>query len=985
MPEIPTFVSTQSYQGAGGGQPQTISPEYALTSRNPFADAAKVFADLTENMAKQQAAVEASKKAGELDMQLVDLQARFAQDPDPATAPQRFREEMPRVLESTLTQTNNPLVRDMITKHFASKQAPAYSAVLQHSIKSQNSLLIGETERVGSTESLNFTSAPDALGRASAMDRLNSQYDIAVSTGAMTPEQARMNKSANLGAAIRGMKNPIEAKKLADGLVKAGVLDVAHYTQIQDSINDGVQNVTASRWVLGKMSESTQPSGRATGISIPPKGFDNEWARIVGIESNGRQFDDSGNVLTSKAGALGKSQILIPTAEDVAKSLGETLDVDRLKNDKAYNERLGKEYYRQMREKYGDPTLAAAAYNGGPGRVDEWLQKYGDPRNGDISMSDWVEKIPIEETRDYAKKFGFASTSSNNEKLTPEKEAEWKEKYMRLTGKNPDEEGVTKEQGMARIQEAEYRPPGFVSEAQFARMRQQNDDENMLTNPTLHAKIETRINREYTKQNALLHDIRSKEATNFEMNVLPAFMQGKGDHLDFDGLKARYANIFPPEQAKIMNDKLDIAKAGGSYIAAIDQASPAQLSEIVARTRADPTHPDYKFQLAVQQNVDQAIHSHQEQKNKNPAGYAARSETVQQYAAATKDRPQAPQEDSSLLSQSNNQRPWADYIRALLAQQDAVGIAKSKQDPLPNEIIHNLVADVASTDITKESLVEKFKGYEQQFGEFWPRVHEQMVKVGKLPEGMSILGNLTGREQAATAVALEAALKMGGVGIKKILPDQSWKDTEKAVTANLQPFFRVAGMKNSSNSISLMKEYQSAATTLAAYYVMKDGNPPGQAAKRAVDGLLNDMWSFSGNLMYPKEDEGRSIALARRIQKNLKVEDLHVPGISDKEGPATRALSDDQRKEVYRAVVENGVWVMNNNATGYELRAQADNGALIPVKYKSGGIVSVRHADVKNGTYGGRAVVGSEGLDRAAAIEMAGQDILSLKSMGASP
>ena len=48
--------------------------------------------------------------------------------------------------------------------------------------------------------------------------------------------------------------------------------------------------------------------------------------------------------------------------------------------------------------------LAIAAYNAGPGRVNQWLKEIGDPRTGEVGMIDWIELIPVAETRNYVQR-----------------------------------------------------------------------------------------------------------------------------------------------------------------------------------------------------------------------------------------------------------------------------------------------------------------------------------------------------------------------------------------------------------------------------------------------------------------------------------------------------------------------------------------------------------------------------------------------------
>jgi soluble lytic murein transglycosylase len=48
--------------------------------------------------------------------------------------------------------------------------------------------------------------------------------------------------------------------------------------------------------------------------------------------------------------------------------------------------------------------LAIAAYNAGPSRVNSWLEAFGDPRTGKVDWIDWIELIPVAETRNYVQR-----------------------------------------------------------------------------------------------------------------------------------------------------------------------------------------------------------------------------------------------------------------------------------------------------------------------------------------------------------------------------------------------------------------------------------------------------------------------------------------------------------------------------------------------------------------------------------------------------
>jgi soluble lytic murein transglycosylase len=107
----------------------------------------------------------------------------------------------------------------------------------------------------------------------------------------------------------------------------------------------------------------------------------------------------------SRAGARGLMQLMPATAEKVAGWIGEPYDEGRLLSDWRYNVRLGETYLARRTAQYGGSyVLAAAAYNAGAGRVDEWVAEFGDPRLPGVDTIDWIEMIPFEETRNYVQR-----------------------------------------------------------------------------------------------------------------------------------------------------------------------------------------------------------------------------------------------------------------------------------------------------------------------------------------------------------------------------------------------------------------------------------------------------------------------------------------------------------------------------------------------------------------------------------------------------
>jgi soluble lytic murein transglycosylase len=133
-------------------------------------------------------------------------------------------------------------------------------------------------------------------------------------------------------------------------------------------------------------------------VPLPPA----DWIISHAIARQESSFD---RTALSSAGARGLMQLMPATAQDVAGKLGLPYSTSRLFDEPGYNVTLGSYYIRLRRDNFSNAMMAIAAYNAGAGNVRKWITQNGDPRGAlTHDYIDWVEMIPISETRTYVQR-----------------------------------------------------------------------------------------------------------------------------------------------------------------------------------------------------------------------------------------------------------------------------------------------------------------------------------------------------------------------------------------------------------------------------------------------------------------------------------------------------------------------------------------------------------------------------------------------------
>ncbi len=120
---------------------------------------------------------------------------------------------------------------------------------------------------------------------------------------------------------------------------------------------------------------------------------------IVRTESGFDQRD------MSPAKAVGLMQVTPEAGRDTAKRFGASYDWTKLVSDPVYNTQMGAaELAALLKEYRGSYIMTFAGYNAGRGRVRQWVAQHGDPRDPKVDAVDWVERIPLAETRNYVQR-----------------------------------------------------------------------------------------------------------------------------------------------------------------------------------------------------------------------------------------------------------------------------------------------------------------------------------------------------------------------------------------------------------------------------------------------------------------------------------------------------------------------------------------------------------------------------------------------------
>ncbi len=327
----------------------------------------------------------------------LQLQSDFERDNDYGTMQKRYDDQTAKLSGELGNQITSPRLREEFNNWAGIQNARGQQQVRSMAWGKEKDSNIASLTQTLQDNSNSYMNTTDEHAREQIALSTNNLISGATAKNYITATQGQSLSRSWVTDTAKGslsMLTPqqrISAIQNGGGLTsfipaddKKKILDAA----AQESINEKIGGVKLSMLDPSVFSGYDVGNGIDSGIL---------HAAMIQQESGGRHFDDSGKLITSSAGARGIGQIMPGTGQSPG------FGITPLQNDSVDEHmRVSREYTDAMIKRYnGNPVLALAAYNAGPGKVDEWIKQYGDPRKGDISDEGFANSIPFAETQNY--------------------------------------------------------------------------------------------------------------------------------------------------------------------------------------------------------------------------------------------------------------------------------------------------------------------------------------------------------------------------------------------------------------------------------------------------------------------------------------------------------------------------------------------------------------------------------------------------------
>lgn len=388
-----------------------------------------------------------------------------------------------------------------------------------------------------------------------------------------------------------------------------------------------------------------------------------------------------------------------------------------------------------------------------------------------------------------------------------------------------------------------------------------------------------------------LQAINRMELSSRVQDASAAYSQG----LDFENppsfadFKAAYGDK-ADEQYKSFTKIQAVAPA----IREFATATPEERQEILGRFQPakDGTAGEgFKEDSQLYQHLTSVGVGLMKQQQTDPAAYVTKYNPVVQKAFTTAQEEGTPE-------------AYQAYANATLAEQQRIGVAQPKL--LPDAAANQLSANFNQQVNGGENAATLIEQQAQLWGPSFPAVLQQVGN--KLPAEAQVIATGLPKD-VAERMASVATLKDKelSAGLQKGQQDE----INQAVQQAMQPF--AASLQGQTGGISTFSTMYKAATRTAMSYVAQ-GESPKDAARKVVDGMINDKYEFFGTYRVPKTFDTNAVSRgAEEALNELTADELMpLPGISG-------VTAEENARQLHEALQAGGQWVPTNDESGLSL------------------------------------------------------------------
>ncbi len=320
--------------------------------------------------------------------------AAFEKDNDYATMQDRYGQQMQKVTESSASGITSGRMRQEFDNWVNQQNIRGGEQIRSLAwSKEKDASIAGLNQSLETSRSTYLTSS-DPATRQQILNATNNMIQGAASKGYIDQTQAQQLGQRWITDAATGSLKMMQPEQRLSALQNpTDIVSFLPPDQRQAMIKDASYEALNTRLGQQQLQMYTGDAGMNV-LAVPQATL---LQAVYQQESGNRHRNADGSLVTSPAGAQGAGQIMPPTGKDPG------FGVKPLQDDSEQeNRRFTGDYLNAMLKRYsGNQILALAAYNAGPGKVDDWLKQIGDPRTGQVSNEQFAASIPFNETRNY--------------------------------------------------------------------------------------------------------------------------------------------------------------------------------------------------------------------------------------------------------------------------------------------------------------------------------------------------------------------------------------------------------------------------------------------------------------------------------------------------------------------------------------------------------------------------------------------------------